>query len=213
MVFEWVLLRWKGALNMVWKEEICDTIKFSSKQDQKSVRSGLDGPDCMGGYRHIWHALKMQGISVPVLCSETFAVMFTNFCRDVHKLLPWCLQTISAVMFSNFCRDVHELLPWISQTFTVILVGHHSKKNPPNTNNNVHNFFYTWKKKKPVTRFLVTPLRRYAVTRYAVTRFTNNPCLPHWPNSRSEPVKISDWKSLNGIGLTLHFIYEMQFRK
>ncbi len=25
----------------------------------------LDGPDCMGGYRHVWHTLKLQGISVP----------------------------------------------------------------------------------------------------------------------------------------------------
>ena len=79
------------------------------------VRSWLDGPDCMGGYRHIWHALKMQGISVP-------RSVFTNFCRDVHKFLPWCLQTIAvitvltcsqtfAVMFTNFCREVHKLLP------------------------------------------------------------------------------------------------------
>ena len=36
--------------------------------DMDSVRdkiiSLLDGPDCMGGYRHIWHTLKMQGVSV-----------------------------------------------------------------------------------------------------------------------------------------------------
>ena len=25
----------------------------------------LDGPGCMGGYRHVWHTLKLQGISVP----------------------------------------------------------------------------------------------------------------------------------------------------
>ena len=29
------------------------------------IRSLLDGPECMGGYRHIWHTLKMQGIRVP----------------------------------------------------------------------------------------------------------------------------------------------------
>ena len=29
------------------------------------IRGLLDGPDCMGGYRHIWHTLKMQGIGVP----------------------------------------------------------------------------------------------------------------------------------------------------
>ena len=31
----------------------------------KISRGLLDGPDCMGGYRHIWHTLKMQGICVP----------------------------------------------------------------------------------------------------------------------------------------------------
>ena len=29
------------------------------------IRGLLDGPDCMGGYRHILHTLKMQGIGVP----------------------------------------------------------------------------------------------------------------------------------------------------
>jgi len=29
------------------------------------IRSLLDGPDCMGGYRHVWHTLKMQGVGVP----------------------------------------------------------------------------------------------------------------------------------------------------
>ena len=30
------------------------------------MRGLLDGPDCLlGGYRHIWHTLKMKGISVP----------------------------------------------------------------------------------------------------------------------------------------------------
>ena len=29
------------------------------------IRTLLDGPGCMGGYRHIWHTLKMRGISVP----------------------------------------------------------------------------------------------------------------------------------------------------
>ena len=29
------------------------------------IRGLLDGPDCMGGYRHIWHTLKMHSIGVP----------------------------------------------------------------------------------------------------------------------------------------------------
>ena len=41
---------------------------------------------------------------------QTFAALFTNFCRDFHKLLPRCSQTF-AVTFINFCRVVHKLLP------------------------------------------------------------------------------------------------------
>ena len=49
--------------------------------------------------------------------TKTFAVMFTNFCRDVHKLLLRCSQTFAvmftkfAAMITNFCRDVDKLLP------------------------------------------------------------------------------------------------------
>ena len=57
-----------------------------------------------------WEAIDISGtlsrckvLVFPVLCSETFAVMFTNFCRDVQKLLQWCLQTI-AVMFSHVLK-------------------------------------------------------------------------------------------------------------
>ena len=55
-------------------------------------------------------------------CSQTFAVMLTNFCRGVNKLLPWRFQTF-AVAFSNFCRGVHKLLPWCSQTFALVLTN------------------------------------------------------------------------------------------
>ena len=44
--------------------------------------------------------------------------MFSNFCRDVLKILPWCLKTF-AVAFTNFCRDVFKLLPWRLHTFAV----------------------------------------------------------------------------------------------
>ena len=56
-------------------------MRYDLNSVRNKIRSLLDGPDCMEGYRHIWHALKMQGISVP-------RSVFTNFCRDVHKLLP-----------------------------------------------------------------------------------------------------------------------------
>ena len=104
-----------------------------------------------------WEAIDIFGtlsrskvLVFPILCSETFAVMFTNFCRDVHKLLPWCLQT-----------------------FAVILVGHRSKK-PRQIRIIMFTIFFTLEKKKknPLRSF---SLRRYAVTRYAVNRFTNNP--------------------------------------
>ena len=29
------------------------------------IKSLLDGPGCMGGYRHVWHTLRLQGIQVP----------------------------------------------------------------------------------------------------------------------------------------------------
>ena len=56
-------------------------VRYDLNSVRNKIRSLLDGPDCMEGYKHIWHALKMQGISVP-------RSVFTNFCRDVHKLLP-----------------------------------------------------------------------------------------------------------------------------
>ena len=31
---------------------------------REKIRNILDGPGCIGGYRHVWHALKLQGISV-----------------------------------------------------------------------------------------------------------------------------------------------------
>ena len=38
--------------------------RFNLIRDE--LRGLLDGPDCLlGGYRHIWHTLKMKGISVP----------------------------------------------------------------------------------------------------------------------------------------------------
>ena len=55
-------------------------------------------------------------------CLQTFAVVFTNFCRDVYKLLPWRLQTF-AVVLTKFCRGVYKLLPWCSQTFVVVFTN------------------------------------------------------------------------------------------
>lgn len=31
----------------------------------EKIRTILDGPGCIAGYRHVWHTLKLQGISVP----------------------------------------------------------------------------------------------------------------------------------------------------
>ena len=32
---------------------------------REKIRSLLDGPGCVGGYRHVWHTLQLQGIMVP----------------------------------------------------------------------------------------------------------------------------------------------------
>ena len=40
-------------------------VKYDLDSVRGKIRSLLHGPDCMGGYRHIWHTLKTQGISVP----------------------------------------------------------------------------------------------------------------------------------------------------
>ena len=32
---------------------------------REEIRTILDGPGCIAGYRHVWHTHKLQGISVP----------------------------------------------------------------------------------------------------------------------------------------------------
>ena len=65
-------------------------------------------------------ARQKTGTSLTSALNFTSAVVFTNICRDVHKLLPWCYKTF-AVVFTNFCRGVKKHLPWCSQTFAVVL--------------------------------------------------------------------------------------------
>ena len=40
-------------------------VEYDLASIRDKIVSLLDGPDCMGGYRHIWHTLKMEGIVVP----------------------------------------------------------------------------------------------------------------------------------------------------
>ena len=69
---------------------------------------------------------------------QTFAALFTNFCRDLRKLLPRCSQNFAvtsiifcrvrcsqtfAVTFINFCRVIHKLLPWLLQTFAALFTN------------------------------------------------------------------------------------------
>ena len=61
MTFEWVLQRWKDE----W-ENTERNIDYDEDSIRDEMRRLLDGPDCLlGGYRHIWHTLKMKDISVP----------------------------------------------------------------------------------------------------------------------------------------------------
>ena len=64
-------------------------VRYDLNSVRNKIRSLLDVSDCVGDKRHIFGTLSRCKVLVfPVLCSETFAVMFTNFCRDVQKLLP-----------------------------------------------------------------------------------------------------------------------------
>lgn len=45
-------------------------VEYDVSSVQDKIRSLLDGPDCMGDYRHVWHTLKMQGVSVPCYTVE-----------------------------------------------------------------------------------------------------------------------------------------------
>lgn len=60
----------KGFTDDEILEKALERVRFEKKKSVVSVlnkiRSLLDGP-CMGGYRHIWHTLKMQGICFPCL--------------------------------------------------------------------------------------------------------------------------------------------------
>lgn len=40
-------------------------VEYDVSSVQDKIRSLLDGPDCMGDYRHVWYTLKMQGVGVP----------------------------------------------------------------------------------------------------------------------------------------------------
>ena len=40
-------------------------VRYDLNSVRNKIRSLWDGPDCMGGKRHIWNALKMQGIRTP----------------------------------------------------------------------------------------------------------------------------------------------------
>ena len=97
----------------------------------------LDEPECMGGYRHIGHTLKMQRVSVPrstveaslsrELASKGAAERRAHrnsrpndtwnthcpfhFRRGVHKL--------SSFDVDKFCRGVFKFLPCCSQTVAV----------------------------------------------------------------------------------------------
>ena len=54
-------------------------LQYDLNSVRDKIRSLLDGPDCMGGYRHIWHTLKLQGISriIPTI-SEKVQVLCRN---------------------------------------------------------------------------------------------------------------------------------------
>ena len=53
------------------------------------VRQLLDGPDCLVGYRHVWHMLQRQGIQVPrLVIQELLQYLDPEGCelRRAHRL-------------------------------------------------------------------------------------------------------------------------------
>ena len=43
---------------------------FDMSAVRQRIQQLLRGPDCMGGYRSIWHMLKLEGIQVPQMYVE-----------------------------------------------------------------------------------------------------------------------------------------------
>ena len=40
---------------------------YDINEVRQVIRTILDGPGCMGGYRYVWHTLQLKGITVPRL--------------------------------------------------------------------------------------------------------------------------------------------------
>ena len=51
--------------------------------------------------------------------TSTSAVTLINVCRAVNKYLLWCRQTF-AMVFSKFCRGVHKHLPQVHSFFVTL---------------------------------------------------------------------------------------------
>ena len=68
------------ALERTWFERnksVWNTTWFEFETRSEVFPGLLDAPDCMGGCRHIWHTLKLQGIgasrfAVEALLRESF---------------------------------------------------------------------------------------------------------------------------------------------
>ena len=41
------------------------TPRYDIDEIEEEVRQLLDGPECLAGYRHIWHTLQRCGVQVP----------------------------------------------------------------------------------------------------------------------------------------------------
>ena len=45
-------------------------IDYNIDQVRSRIQQELEGPGCCGGYRTVWHTLRVEGIQVPRSCSS-----------------------------------------------------------------------------------------------------------------------------------------------
>lgn len=65
------------------------TPRYDIDEIEEEVRELLDGPECLVGYRHIWHTLRRRGIQVPrIVVQELMQYLDPEGCelRRAHRL-------------------------------------------------------------------------------------------------------------------------------
>ena len=76
----------------------------------EEVRCMLDGPDCISGYRHVWHSLQLKGHQVPRQVVETLLREMDPVEKESSavekKVSPWKRKLYRG---TKFCRGKERL--------------------------------------------------------------------------------------------------------